>query len=202
MKQIEITVRITESVDKAMDKLEKLGYKIVKEGYIHDIYMTSKYNELNEDNIQYILKNSVLLRNIKTDDEEIKKITYKNKEFDDNGDVISEQKINVDIKDIEKSQKLFEALNFKKLVEVKYKYISYKKDSQAFALQLVENLGILLEYESEKDFEGITLQEINEEKQKLYEEIKQMGLEITEEKDVKKAYELIDKNLKNKSYSI
>ena len=202
MKQIEITVRITESVDKAMDKLEKLGYEIIEEGYIHDIYMTSKYNELNENNIQYILKNSVLLRNIKTDDEEIKKITYKNKEFDDNGDVISEQKINVDINDIEKSQKLFEALNFKKLVEVKYKYISYKKDSQAFALQLVENLGILLEYESEKDFEGITLQEINEEKQKLYEEIKQMGLEITEEKDVKKAYELIDKNLKNKSNSI
>ena len=44
--------------------------------------MTSKLQELNINNIQYILKNSILLRNLKLADRELKKITYKNKEYD------------------------------------------------------------------------------------------------------------------------
>ena len=46
------------------------------------IYISSKLDELNKDNIQYILKKSVLLRNLKLEDKEINKITYKNKELD------------------------------------------------------------------------------------------------------------------------
>ena len=197
MKQIEITVRLTESYEDAIKKIESLGYKFKEECYIHDIYMTSKLNELSINNIQYVLKNSVLLRNIKTDEKDIKKITYKNKEFDTNGDVISEKKINVDIQDIENAQKLFEALNFSKLIDVKYKVVAYKKDGVDFAFQLVENLGTMIEYESKKDFEGKTLEEINNEKEKLYEDLKTTGILFTGEKDVKKAYELIEKKLRN-----
>ena len=82
MKQIEVTVRINESFEKASKKLENLGFKIIRESDIDDIYMTSKLQELNKNNIQYILKNSILLRTIKLTDKELKKITYKNKEYD------------------------------------------------------------------------------------------------------------------------
>ena len=82
MKQIEVTVRINESFEKASKKLENLGFKIIRESDIDDIYMTSKLQELNINNIQYILKNSILLRNLKLADRELKKITYKNKEYD------------------------------------------------------------------------------------------------------------------------
>ena len=90
------------------------------------------------------------------------------------GDVISEQKINLDINDIEKAEKLFEFLKFKRLVNVKYKVIVY-----------------------EKDFNNKTINEINSEKQKMYNEIKATGIKITDEIDVKKAYELISKKLNN-----
>ena len=82
MKQIEVTVRINESFEKASKKLENLGFKIIRESDINDVYMTSKFNELNENNIQYVLKNSILLRNLRLKDKELKKITYKNKEYD------------------------------------------------------------------------------------------------------------------------
>ena len=82
MKQIEITVRVNESVENACERLKKLGFKIIRESDIDDIYMTSKLQELNKNNIQYILKNSILLRTIKLTDKELKKITYKNKEYD------------------------------------------------------------------------------------------------------------------------
>ena len=67
MKQIEITVKVNENIDEAFKKLKNLGFKIIRESDIIDIYMTSKLQELNKDNIQYILKNSVLLRTRKFD---------------------------------------------------------------------------------------------------------------------------------------
>ena len=191
MKQIEITVRLNENIQSAMDKLEKQGFKKIRESKIDDVYMTSKLKELNKDNIQNILKKSVLLRSLKLDNKEIKKITYKNKEFDEKGDVISEPKINLDCNDLEKAKELFEHLEFKELIRVKYKVVVYSKDKVEYAFQDVENLGTLIEYENVEDFEGKSLEKINNAKKKMYNEIKNTGIYITEEKDIKKAYELI-----------
>ena len=191
MKQIEITVRLDENMQNAIKKLEKQGFKKNRESEIDDIYMTSKLKELNKDNIQTILKKSVLLRNLKLENKEIKKITYKSKEIDKNGDIISEQKINLDCSDLEKAKDLFEHLEFKELIRVKYKVTVYSKDKVEYAFQDVKNLGVLIEYENMNDFEGKSLDEINTVKKNMFEEIKNTGINLTEEKDVKKAYELI-----------
>ena len=191
MKQIEITVRLDENMQSAIRKLEKQGFKKNRESEIDDIYMTSKLKELNKDNIQTILKKSVLLRNLKLENKEIKKITYKNKEIDKNGDIISEQKINLDCSDLEKAKDLFEHLEFEELIRVRYKVIVYSKGKVEYAFQDVENLGKLIEYENIDDFEGKSLDEINTVKKNMFEEIKNTGINLTEEKDVKKAYELI-----------
>ena len=191
MKQIEITVRLDENMQSAIKKLENQGFKKIRESKIDDVYMTPKLNELNKDNIQNILKKSVLLRSLKLENREIKKITYKNKEIDKNGDVISEQKINLECSDLEKARDLFEHLEFEELIRVKYKVMVYSKDKVEYAFQDVENLGVLIEYENMDDFEGKSLDEINNTKNNMFEEIKNTGIKLTEEKDVKKAYELI-----------
>lgn len=128
MKQIEITVRLNEDMQSAIRKLEIQGFKKIRESEINDLYMTSKMKELNKDNIQNILKNSVLLRNLKLRNKEIKKITYKNKEIDKKGDVISEQKIDLECNDLEKAKDLFKHLGFEELIRVKYKVIVYSKE--------------------------------------------------------------------------
>ena len=112
------------------------------------------------------------------------------------GNVISEKKISLDIQDIDKAKKIFEYLGFKKLVEVKYHVVVYEKDGIEFAFQVVEDLGTLIEYENKSDFEGKTLDEINSVKKKMFEKIKNTGIKISNEIDVKKAYELIKRNLK------
>ena len=191
MKQIEITVRLDENMQSAVRKLENQGFKKIRESQIDDVYMTSKIKELNKDNIQTILKKCVLLRSLKLENKEIKKITYKNKELDKNGNSILEQKINLDCSDLEKARDLFEHLGFEELVRVRYKVTVYSKDKIEYAFQDVENLGVLIEYENIKDFEGKSLDEINSAKDNMFEEIKNTGINLTEEKDVKKAYELI-----------
>ncbi len=192
MEQIEITVRVKESLESAKNKLKKQGFKLIRESVIDDIYMTQLLSGLKKDNIQYVLSNSVLLRYLNENGKEIKKITYKNKKYD-NGNVISEQKINLNCDDLETAKKLFEALKFEELVEVKYNVIVMKKGDIEFAFQNVENLGLLLEYENNNDFSNSNLEEINKEKNRMLEEIKEYGIEITDEMDVKKAWELIYK---------
>ena len=191
MKQIEITVRLDENMQSAISKLENQGFKKIRESQIDDVYMTAKLKELNKDNIQTILKKSVLLRSLKLENKEIKKITYKNKETDKDGDIISEQKINLDCSDLEKAKDLFEHLEFEELIRVRYKVTVYGKGKVEYAFQDVENLGVLIEYENMDDFEGKSLDEINTVKKNMFEEIKNTGINLTEEKDVKKAYELI-----------
>ena len=191
MKQIEITVRLDENMQSAISKLENQGFKKIRESQIDDVYMTAKLKELNKDNIQTILKKSVLLRSLKLENKEIKKITYKNKETDKDGDIISEQKINLDCSDLEKAKDLFEHLEFEELIRVRYKVTVYGKGKVEYAFQDVENLGLLIEYENMNDFEGKSLDEINTVKKNMFEEIKNTGINLTEEKDVKKAYELI-----------
>ena len=107
------------------------------------------------------------------------------------GDVISEQKENLDIQDIEKAKRIFEYLGFDELVEVKYHVVVFEKDGMELAFQIVDNLGVLIEYENNNDFEGKTINEINNIKQIMLEEIRKTGVNVTNEFDVKKAHELI-----------
>ena len=196
MKQIEITVRLKESIENAEKKLILQGFEKIRESYIDDIYMTNLHEDICKGNIQKILRNSVLLRKLEVDGTTSMKLTYKNKEFDEKGDVISEQKVNVGCDNLIKAKELFEYLNFYELIEVKYHVIVYRKNDMEFAFQIVENLGDLIEYENSEDFENKSYKEIENSKKKMYEDIIDKGLNITEEIDVKKAYELIIKKYK------
>lgn len=193
MRQIEITVRLTEDVKEAILKLENSGFKKIRESDIYDIYLSNFYNEMNKENVAEFLKHSVLLRYLKFNGKEIKKITYKNKEFDNNGNIISEQKVNLDCNDLLNAEKLFKCLGFYNLIEVKYHVIVYEKDGKEFAFQIVENLGTLIEYENINDFTGKSITEINDTKREMVKEIKKFDISLTEEYDVKKAVELIKK---------
>lgn len=194
MRQIEITVRVKEPLDKAIIKLEKLGFKNIRESNVDDVYMTQLKDKLNKENIQYILSNSVLLRYLNVNGKEFKKISYKNKIYE-NGNVISEKKVNVECNSLESAKQLFECLNFEELVEVKYNVLVMEKNGIELAFQYGDDIGVLIEYENKNDFSNKTNEEIRLEKENMYNYIKKSGIEITEEKDVKKAWELIEKSL-------
>lgn len=194
MRQIEITVRVKEPLDKAIIKLEELGFKNIRESNVDDVYMTQLKDKLNKENIQYILSNSVLLRYLNVNGKEFKKISYKNKVYD-NGNIISEKKINVECNSLESAKQLFECLNFEELVEVKYNVLVMEKNGIELAFQYGNDIGVLIEYENKNDFSNKTNEEIRLEKENMYNYIKKSGIEITEEIDVKKAWELIEKSI-------
>ncbi len=197
MKQIEVTVRLKGKMEVAVEKLENQGFKKIRESDIHDIYLTNLEKKITNENIQEFLKHSVLLRNLKLDSKVIKKITYKNKELDGNGDVVSEEKVNLNCDDLESAENLFKCLKFYKLIEVKYHVTVYEKEGTEFAFQEVENLGTLIEYENKNDFSNKTVLEINNAKKEMINHIKKYKINITQETDIKKAYELISNKIRN-----
>lgn len=193
MKQIEITTRVNNTLEEIDNILTNQGFKKIRISRIEDKYLKSKNKVLNKNNIIDVLKECVLLRYLCVNNENIfKKITYKNKIYDSNM-VISEEKININIDSIDNAQKLFEVINYELLVEVKYDAIVYSNGKVELCFQNVENLGILLEYENENDFSEATNDEIINVKNNMLNEIKKFKLNITNELDIKKAYELIEK---------
>lgn len=195
MKQIEITTRVNNTLKEVDQKLTKQGFKVIRRSRIEDKYKTILYNELNKKNILEILPKCVLIRYLNVNNEqEFKKITYKNKVYEGNT-VISEEKININIDDVNKADKLLEAVGFKTIVNVNYDVIVYSNNDVELCFQDVEGLGLLLEYENENDFEGYTNDEIMKEKYRMLEEIRKYNLDISNDIDVKKAFELINNGL-------
>lgn len=195
MKQIEITVKVNNTLDEVDKILISKGFKLIRKSRVEDEYVCPNDINVNRENILKVLSSSVLIRYLKTQDGEFKKITYKDKKYDKNDMVISEEKINVSINDIQSAHKLFKKINFKNLVDVKYDVIVYSNNDYEFAFQNVEGLGLLLEFENENDFEGVSDEAIANEKQKMYEIIKNYGIKIENNYDIKKAYELVMKKL-------
>ncbi len=195
MKQVEITTRVNNTLEEVDQILSKQGFKIIRKSHIEDKYKTTLYNKLKRENILEILSKCILIRYLNVNNEqEFKKLTYKNKVYD-GSNVISEEKINVNIDDVNKADKLLEAAGLKTIVSVNYDVVVYRKNEIELCFQDVEGLGLLLEYENEKYFDGYTNDEIMKEKHRMLEEIKKYNLNITDDMDVKKAFELINDRL-------
>lgn len=195
MKEVEITLKVKENLEKCIEKLEKQNFSLIRKSRIEDIYMTQKLEMLDKNNIDEILKSCVLLRYINDGGKEYKKITYKNKEFDEFNNIISEKKINVECTNLEKAKELFEALGFKELVRVKYEVTVLSDRIREFCFQEVEGLGLLLEYESRKNMDNYTNDEIIKEKELMKCEIEKTGIMVNDDLDVRKAYELVQKKI-------
>lgn len=194
MKQVEITTRVLETLDSITQKLEKQGFQIIRKSRVEDEYLTQYQGTFEQKHILEMLSSSVLLRYLNANGKITKKITYKQKTYQ-NEIVMTEEKINVNCDDLDTAKKLFLALHFRPLVKVCYDVIVFSNQKIELAFQNVENLGLLVEYENVKDFSDSTEEEIVLAKQQMLKEIKNLNIQTTEEMDVKKAYELIQKQI-------
>ena len=194
MKQVEITTRVLETLNSITQKLEKQGFQIIRKSRVEDEYLTQYQGDFEQKHILEMLSSSVLLRYLDVNGKITKKITYKQKTYQ-NEIVMTEEKINVNCDDLDMAKKLFLALHFRPLVKVGYDVIVFSNQKIELAFQNVENLGLLVEFESEKDFSDSTEEEIVLAKQQMLKEIKNLNIQTTEEMDVKKAYELIQKQI-------
>lgn len=184
----EITIKVTCSNEQLIKHLTEKGFSEGRKFTLDDYYLIPKKLKLEELTTRDILSKAVIIRYIVDDGLIIQKITFKKKNIDSNGEILSQKAINCDVLDYKAGIKLFNELGYYEIMNLKESDVIYYKDKLELAIKFIENSSTLIEIETDENFETIG------ELKKLV-----VNLEIPMEKDnffVKKAENELNKILK------
>lgn len=146
MKELEITVKVNSNYEELHSDLEKIGFKKTKETLMYDTYMIDKNIDISNTKDLDILSKCIIVRNV----DNYNTFIYKIKEYDEEENIISQQKIECKIDNINDGIKLLNMLNYKELLNIKSELIFYKRDDLDILVQIVNDDFILIEMEDEK----------------------------------------------------
>ena len=191
----EITVKIIGRLDKFYEILENRNYKIVDKFDMEDTYFIPQDLNINEMSTREIISKAVLVRDIigYMPKGENKKITFKIKKIDENGDILSQKSINCKVNNVEDAKKLLLAIGYKKIMTIRENDIVYEKDDIPLTIKNIKNGDNLIEMETSDKVGFRTIEDLKN----IVNE-----LDIPIEKDkyfIKKAEVELDKILKDNS---
>ena len=127
----EITLKIKGSLEDFESFLIKRGFKITETFYLDDIFMVNKDLDLENLSSREILSKALLIREVGTEKAVRDKcITYKKKEFDESGNILSQSSINLKVDNLETAEKLLIAIDYKRLMHARENDRVYKKEGE------------------------------------------------------------------------
>lgn len=186
----EITIRISCSKEELIKHLEGKGLKKGRKFRLDDHYLISKTLKKEELTVREILSKAVIIRNIDNDGKKVNKITFKKKNINEKGEIVSQTATSCEVMDYTEGIRLFEELGYYEIMNIIEDDIIYYNDKIELAIKDINNGDLLIETETNENIKTI------EELKKIIER-----LEIPFEKEnyfVKKAEETLDKILKEK----
>ena len=188
----EITIRILCSKEELIKHLEEKGLKKGRIFRLDDHYLIPKKLKAEELKVREILSKAVIIRNIDNDGKKVNKITFKKKNINEKGEIVSQTATSCEVIDYTEGIKLFEELGYYEIMNIIEDDIIYYNDNIELAIKDIYNGDLLIETETNKNIKTI-------------EELKEMieRLEIPFEKDnyfVKKAEERLRGILAEKKY--
>lgn len=142
----EITVLVSDSFEKLHNSLISNNFKVVDKYVANDIYMIDKNIDLSKFDSLEILKKCAIVREITG---YTKVLLYKHKEYNENGDILVNGKIECPIEDINKGISFLEAINYQKLIEIHDECTVYVNNEIELIVQYVNDKYLLFEVEEE-----------------------------------------------------
>lgn len=188
----EITVKIKYNLDELYNILEKKDFKIVDKFSMDDAYFVPNEIDLDKTNSREILMQAVLVRDItgKISNRRTKKMTFKIKNFDEYGNILSQSAVNCDILNTDDAKRLLNAIGYQEIMNIKENDIVYEKDGLQLAIKDIENGDNLIEIETTESADLNTIE-------KLIKKINEIEIPIyTDNYFVKKAEIELDKILR------
>ena len=186
----EITVKVICSKDELLKCLTNKGFKSGRTFSLDDYYFIPNSLNIESMSTREIIAKAVIIRYIVNDGKVSQKVTFKIKDIADNGDIISQRAINCNVYNIDEAKKLFEALGYYEIMNIKENDIVYSKDGFELAIKFIENSNILIEIETEPNTEWDTIEKIKN-------IISQLNIPIEKDKYfIKKAEDELNKILK------
>jgi len=167
----EITVKIKCELEEFYRIIESKGFNIIDRFSMKDYYFVPTNLILKNMSTRGILSNALLVRDIynQMTNKAIKKITYKIKEFDGEGNILNQEAINCDIFEIEDAKRLLSAIGYNQIMIIKENDIVYEKDKFQLAIKDIENGDNLIEIETiEGNSEFNTIEKLKSQVEKLH----------------------------------
>lgn len=185
MEGTEITVQVFEEFADINKKLLEQNFKMIENYQLNDWYFI-KFDKKQIRELSYgdLISNSILVRQI-IDDMPMQQICYKKKKLDINQRVMSEEKIVSKIENLENALKIFRFAGLNEWCSLKNNSYVYKKGDIQFCLQIIENLGIFIEYEDDFTMNNLSEQEKIE---KMSGILKKLNLNLGNSFSCKKVY--------------
>jgi len=156
----EITVKVTSSKKELISILESKNFTSGRTFSLNDYYFIPNNLDINNTSTREILAKAIIVRDIFENNEYIKKITYKIKNFDDNGNILNQKSINCNITNIEEAKDLLTAIGYKEIMNIKENNVVYSKNKLELAVKEVINGDILIEVETEPNTEFDTIDKL------------------------------------------
>lgn len=143
-KNNEITVKVNGDFDKVIEILVNEGFEITDKFSLEDIYLIPKDMNIKKLSVREILKEAIIIRNVGR----CKVLVYKKKNIDEYGNIISQEKIECDILNIEDGKRFIEAIGYKEIMEIAEDDVCYSKGGFGLVLKNVRNGDNLIEIET------------------------------------------------------
>lgn len=184
MKEFEITVKLENSKEEAINILENNGFELYRKSLLIDTYMLKNdIDYISQDN-KKVLNNCIILRNINNN---INYVIYRKKEYDERGNTIKRDTYELLVDNIDVAKELFLNIGYKELIHIEDDSVTYKKDDITSIIEDVCDLGLFLEIE-------IDVNSINENTiENVTSMFRNMGFEFSSDYDVKKAELMLNK---------
>lgn len=191
MKETEITVQVFDTKENLFRKLDDLGFQMIENFQLNDWYFTKLENTENV-GFQKLIDNSILIREVVENGKAQTQICYKKKEYDDCGNVISEEKTKTHVDDRDKILKILSLAGLNNYCEIHNDSYCFCRDGFEFSIQVVDDLGIFIEYEEDDSVpKNMTCEEKT---QFMLNAVKGLGLNIGKDYSCKKVQMKINQN--------
>lgn len=151
----EITIKVACSNDELIKHLINKGFNEGRKFTLDDYYLIPKDINMNQLSTREILAKAIIIRYIVDDREIIQKITFKKKNINSDGEIISQKATNCDVLDYKSAIDLFYELGYYQIMNIKESDVIYFKDKLGLAIKFIENGNTLIEIETNENFETV-----------------------------------------------
>ena len=145
-KNNEITVKVKGSFEKVVETLVNKGFEITDKFSLEDSYFIPKNIDINKMPIRQILEKAIITRNVWR----CKVLVFKKKKIDKDGSILTQEKVECDILNIDDGKKFLESIGYKEIMNIAEDDIVYSKDNFGLVLKNVRNGDNLIEVETSK----------------------------------------------------
>lgn len=157
----EITVKVLDTQENLIKLLENKGFKKNQTFSLDDYYMIPSDLTIENMPTREIISKAVLVRGIKRDSgESIPMLTFKRKNINENGEILSQEAINCSVYNVEDARNFMKAINYKDLINIYEDDVIYCKNNLEIEIKNVKNGNLLIEIETNPNTEFNTIEKL------------------------------------------